>query len=75
MSCTMQAEVEREGSVPKKKRKEVVTAVVQHPQDGQVLVVKRSEKVGTYKLQWGAVSGGIEGHESPIYRCLQEVCN
>ncbi|GAB4819902.1 hypothetical protein N2152v2_006948 [Parachlorella kessleri] len=55
------------------KRKQVVTALVQKPEDGSILLVKRSQKVSTYQDQWGGVSGGIEGHESPIHRCLQEV--
>eukprot|EP00887_Chlorella_sp_A99_P003754 scaffold7.g3754.t1 len=38
----------------------VVTAVVQRPTDGRVLLVQRSDKVGSFKLHWGGVSGFIE---------------
>lgn len=32
-------------------------------------------QVGTYRLQWGGVSGGIElGDADMVYRCRQEVC-
>jgi hypothetical protein len=30
-------------------------------------------QVGTYKLHWGGVSGGVEGEESLLHRALQEV--
>lgn len=54
---------------------QVVTAFVQRPTDGSVLVVLRSDKVGTYQRYWGAVSGGVEqGDRSLADRCRQEVC-
>lgn len=55
-------------------RKGVVTAFIQRPTDGSVLVVLRSDQVSTYQRMWGAISGGIEGaDESPRFRCEQEV--
>lgn len=50
----------------------MVTAFVQRPSDQSVLVVHRSEKVRTYQLQWGGVSGGVEGDESLAWRAQQE---
>lgn len=41
-------------------RRDVVTAFVQRPDNKNVLVVKRSEKVRTYKLHYGGVSGVVE---------------
>ncbi|PRW20650.1 initiation factor 2B related [Chlorella sorokiniana] len=56
------------------RRKQVVTAFIQRPADGNVLVVLRSDKVGTYKRYWGAVSGGVEpGDRSLVERCRQEI--
>ncbi|KAI3434851.1 hypothetical protein D9Q98_002905 [Chlorella vulgaris] len=55
-------------------RRQVVTAFVQRPSDAAVLLVLRSDKVGTYQHKWGAVSGGIEGEgESPVSRAQQEI--
>jgi len=54
-------------------RKDVVTAFIQNPTDGSVLVVKRSDKVRTYKNYWGGVSGSVEGDESLFFRAQREV--
>ena len=45
-------------------RRDVVTAFVVRREDASVLLVKRSEKVNTYKLHWGGVSGVVEGFEN-----------
>lgn len=52
-------------------RRHVVTAVVQKA-DGQVLLVRRSQQVGTYQGMWGGVSGYVEaeGARVAICRCL-----
>lgn len=53
-------------------RRDVVTAFVVRRQDASVLLVKRSEKVNTYKLHWGGVSGVVEGDENLVNRARQE---
>ncbi|WIA12133.1 hypothetical protein OEZ85_012206 [Tetradesmus obliquus] len=53
-------------------RRPVVTAFVRR-EDGKLLVVKRSEKVSSYRHQWGGVSGGVEGSESLLHRALTEI--
>ena len=53
---------------------QVVTAFIQRPSDDHVLVVLRSDKVGTYQRYWGAVSGGVEQADRSLAdRCRQEV--
>ena len=61
------------GSVelPDVKGKRVVTAVLRTR--GQILIVRRSEKVGTFQGRWSAISGVIEGREDPKHRALVEV--
>ena len=61
------------GSVelPDVKGKRVVTAVLRNR--GQILIVRRSEKVGTFQGRWSAISGVIEGREDPKHRALVEV--
>jgi hypothetical protein len=44
-------------------RRDVITAFIRRPSDASLLFVKRSEKVNTYKLHWGGVSGVVEGNE------------
>ena len=56
-------------------RRDVITAFVRHPIDSSILLVKRSEKVNTYKLHWGGVSGVVEGNENLRERAQQEVGN
>jgi len=43
--------------------RKVVTCFLKH--GGKILVLKRSEKVGTYRGKWSAVAGYIEKGESP----------
>ena len=61
------------GSVelPDVKGERVVTAVLRNR--GQILIVRRSEKVGTFQGRWSAISGVIEGREDPKHRALVEV--
>lgn len=54
-------------------RRDVVTAFVRKPVESTVLLVKRSEKVNTYKLHWGGVSGVVEGDENLQQRAEREV--
>jgi ADP-ribose pyrophosphatase YjhB (NUDIX family)/RNA binding exosome subunit len=49
----------------------VVTAFVTHR--GRVLVLRRSEEVGTYRGRWAGVSGYLEGEERPVDRARQEI--
>jgi len=53
------------------KGKPVVTAILRNR--GQILIVRRSEKVGTFQGRWSAISGHIEGREDPKRRALVEV--
>jgi hypothetical protein len=55
-------------------RRDVITAFVRRPSDSSILFVKRSEKVNTYKLHWGGVSGVVEGNENLRERAEREVC-
>jgi len=41
--------------------------------DGKLLILKRSEKVKTYKGQWGGVAGYIEENEKPYHTALKEI--
>jgi len=49
----------------------VVTAFLRNR--GRVLVVKRSERVGTFRGMWSGISGYLEGRESPVRRARQEL--
>ena len=40
---------------------------------GRFLVLRRSNRVGTFRGRWSAVSGYIEGRESPRRRAAQEI--
>jgi len=61
------------GSVelPDVKGKRVVTAILRNR--GRILIVRRSEKVGTFQGRWSAISGHIEGREDPKHRAIVEV--
>jgi translation initiation factor 2B subunit (eIF-2B alpha/beta/delta family) len=41
--------------------------------DKQILLLKRSGKVGTHRGRWSAVSGYLEGDEAPFRRALTEI--
>ena len=51
--------------------KSVVTAFL--IADKKILLLKRSEKVGTHKGKWAAVSGYLEGSEVPLHRAQIEI--
>ena len=57
--------------LPEVKSKPVVTAILRNR--GRILIVRRSEKVGTFRGRWSAVSGLIEGREDPKHRAIVEV--
>ncbi|GBF95237.1 hypothetical protein Rsub_07952 [Raphidocelis subcapitata] len=51
----------------------VVTAFVQRD-DGRVLLVRRSDRVSTYRGMWGGVSGGVEAGDASLPdRAFQEI--
>ncbi|HYM40064.1 MAG TPA: NUDIX domain-containing protein [Thermoplasmata archaeon] len=52
-------------------RRPVVSAFLRNR--GRFLVVRRSQRVGTFRGRWSAVSGYIEGREDPRARAAQEV--
>lgn len=52
------------------KRKEIVTSFLF--KDGKVLLLKRSDKVGTFRGKWAGVSGFIE-EENSLEAALREI--
>ncbi len=58
-------------SLPDVVEKPVVSAFLRNR--GRFLVVRRSDRVGSFQGRWSAVSGYIEGRESPRLRALQEI--
>lgn len=48
----------------------VVTAFLRH--DGHILLVRRSERVGSYRGRWSAISGYLED-ETPLAQAIREV--
>src|SRR2546422_1627462 len=57
--------------LPDIRAKRVVTAILRNR--GRILIVRRSEKVGTFQGKWSAISGRIEGREDPKRRAIVEV--
>jgi 8-oxo-dGTP pyrophosphatase MutT (NUDIX family) len=49
----------------------VVTAFLRYKD--KILILRRSDSVGTYKGRWGGISGYIEEDESPLDRAVIEV--
>jgi 8-oxo-dGTP diphosphatase len=49
----------------------VVTCFLEH--DGKVLILRRSERVGTYQGKWAGVSGYIEEGSSPSEQARTEM--
>jgi uncharacterized protein len=49
----------------------VVSAVLRNR--GRILIVRRSEAVGSFRGKWSAISGYLEGREDPKHRARQEV--
>ncbi|KYK28389.1 hypothetical protein AYK20_01405 [Thermoplasmatales archaeon SG8-52-1] len=41
--------------------------------DGKILILKRSDKVRTYKGQWGGITGYIEENEEPYMTAIKEI--
>jgi len=49
----------------------VVTCLLM--KDKKILILKRSDKVSTYKGMWGGVAGYVEKHEEPYETALKEI--
>jgi 8-oxo-dGTP pyrophosphatase MutT (NUDIX family) len=49
----------------------VVTCLLEH--DGKILLLKRSNLVGTYRGLWGGVAGYIEKLEDPYDTAIKEI--
>jgi len=52
-------------------KKSVVTVVLR--KDGKVLILRRSDKVSTFKGYWSGISGGISVGELPIDAAVREL--
>jgi 8-oxo-dGTP pyrophosphatase MutT (NUDIX family) len=50
---------------------QVVTCILEH--DGKILLLKRSNQVGTYRGLWGGVAGYVEEFEDPYDTALKEI--
>lgn len=57
--------------LPDVEMKEAVTSFLIN--DGKILILKRSQKVGSQKGKWAGVSGYLEENESPESRSKQEI--
>jgi len=49
----------------------VVTCLLEH--DGKILLLKRSNQVGTYRGLWGGVAGYVEELEDPYDTAIKEI--
>jgi 8-oxo-dGTP pyrophosphatase MutT (NUDIX family) len=52
-------------------RNDVATSILLFK--GKILILKRSNKVGTYKGKWACVSGYIEENETPYETAIKEI--
>ncbi|MBI2165388.1 MAG: NUDIX pyrophosphatase [Chloroflexi bacterium] len=52
-------------------QRQVVTAFLEH--QGQILLLKRSQRVGTFRGRWAGVSGGIPEGVRPLSQALREI--
>ena len=50
---------------------QVVTCILEH--DGKILLLKRSNRVGTYQVFWGGVAGYVEEREDPYETAIKEI--
>ena len=57
--------------LPAVEAKPVVSAFLRNR--GRYLVVRRSDRVGSFRGRWSAVSGYVEGDEDPRHRAAQEI--
>jgi 8-oxo-dGTP pyrophosphatase MutT (NUDIX family) len=54
-----------------KNKSEVVTCFLK--KGDKILILKRSDKVSTYKRKWAGISGYIEEKEEPLETALKEI--
>lgn len=57
--------------VPGIEERPVVSSFLER--EGKVLVVRRSEKVGSFRGKWSGISGFMEGSEDPEARAVREI--
>lgn len=68
---TQDSSIERTGSGPPLTVKNVVTVFLSY--HGRVLLLRRSDRVGSYRGRWAGISGYVEQHEDPLNRALKEI--
>lgn len=51
--------------------KHVVTAFLEW--DGRILILRRSDKVGTYQSKWAGISGYLEKGNTPLQQVIIEI--
>ncbi len=51
--------------------KQVVTSFIHS--EGKIIILRRSQKVGTHPQKWAGVSGYLEKKEEPLTRALREI--
>ena len=51
---------------------DVVTCILMNDK-GEILILKRSDKVGTYRGLWSGVSGYVEEDEEPYETAVKEI--
>jgi len=52
-------------------KKRAVTSFILN--GGKILLLKRSDRVGSFRRHWHGVSGFIEGNEKPLKRAYMEI--
>jgi uncharacterized protein len=57
--------------LPDVRGKAVVTAILWNR--GRILIVRRSDRVGSFRGRWSAISGSLEGREDPKARAVREI--
>ena len=50
---------------------DVVTSIL--TKDGKILLLKRGQRVSTYRGKWAGVSGYLEENETPLERAIREI--
>jgi 8-oxo-dGTP pyrophosphatase MutT (NUDIX family) len=52
---------------------DVATSILKND-EGKILILKRSDKVSTYKGSWSGIAGYVEENETPLETALKEIC-
>jgi 8-oxo-dGTP pyrophosphatase MutT (NUDIX family) len=50
---------------------EIVTSFLEH--EGKILILRRSDRVRTYRRLWAGVSGSMEPSEKPLEAAMREI--